>query len=253
MTISSTTRVAGPFTGNGSTSTFPFPFKVFEAADLFVVTLNVATAAVAVLALTTDYTAALNADQDANPGGSITLTPGGATGGTLATGSTLTITTGIAELQGLDLTNGGAFYPDVINNALDLLTILIQQLQIQANRSLKIPFVDGEIIPDLPPAAQRAGKLLMFDANGNPSLVSVAAGGVVPGAQGATGTIGGGNKVFTFIAAAGATPTPLVYVAGEFMTPGTDYGAIVFLSGTTWQITFTTAPVLGPVTVVLLA
>ena len=35
MTISSTTRVAGPFIGAGTTQTFPFAFKVFEATDLF--------------------------------------------------------------------------------------------------------------------------------------------------------------------------------------------------------------------------
>jgi hypothetical protein len=34
MTISSTTRIEGPFIGNGSASVFSFAFKVFQAADL---------------------------------------------------------------------------------------------------------------------------------------------------------------------------------------------------------------------------
>lgn len=125
MTISSTTRVAGPFVGSGSTATFPFTFKVFVQADLYVTELDVATGAISTLALTTDYTVALNEDQDSDPGGSITLT-----GGNLATGFTLTITSDVAQLQGVELSNGGAFYPDVINDALDRLTILVQQLQV---------------------------------------------------------------------------------------------------------------------------
>lgn len=166
MTISSTTRVAGPFTGNGATATFPFAFKAFDPTDLEVVTLNVETGAIATLALETDYTAALNADQDSSPGGSITLTAG-----PLAAGMTLTITTDIDELQGLDLENGGGFYPDVINDALDLLTILLQQLQVQVGRSLQVPFFDPTTNVTLPPASLRAGALLGFDSSGNLQMV----------------------------------------------------------------------------------
>lgn len=43
MTISSTTRTAGPFIGSGTQSTFPFTFAVFEQTDLEVVILDVAT------------------------------------------------------------------------------------------------------------------------------------------------------------------------------------------------------------------
>src|SRR5579875_1821330 len=102
MTISSTTRVAGPFSGSGTAATFPFTFKVFSAEDLYVVTLNTATGTITELALTTDFTATLNADQDSSPGGSITLTAGN-----LAAGYTLTITTDLEALQGIDLMNGG--------------------------------------------------------------------------------------------------------------------------------------------------
>jgi hypothetical protein len=126
MTISSTTRVAGPFTGSGSTATFPFTFKVFATTDLYVTITTTATDTVTDLALTTDYSVALNADQDTSPGGTITLVAG-----SLASGLTLTITTDIPALQGLNLANGGAFYPDVINAAQDRLTVLIQQLEDQ--------------------------------------------------------------------------------------------------------------------------
>jgi hypothetical protein len=249
MTVSSTNRVAGPFTGAGTTATFPFTFKVFLASDLYVVTLNLATGSIALLALTTDYTVALNADQDSSPGGSITLTAGN-----LATGLTLMMTTAIAELQGLDLTNGGGFYPDVINAALDLLTLLVQQLAVQVSRSVQAPLFDVGTNMTLPPAAERAGKLLMFDSNGNPSLISLAPGSAVPGAQTATGVVNGVNLVFTFAASAEATPVPMVFAGGVFQTPGEDYNLpLVSLGGGVWQITFVNAPGEGPITVALFA
>lgn len=247
MTISSTTRVAGPFTGTGATATFPFLFKVVDIGDLEVVTLNLASGAIATLVLDSDYSAALNADQDTTPGGSITLLAGN-----LATGLTLTITTDMAELQGLDLTNGGGFYPDVINSALDTLTILVQQLQAQLNRALQLQLPDAAVNTVLPAPALRAGKMLMFDASGNVQLVPVASGGIVPGAQSAAGTVNGVNKVFTFTAAAGATPSILLFAGGVFQDPATDYGVPVFVSGTTWSITFTTAPSNGPIKVLML-
>lgn len=246
MTISSTTRLAGPFIGNDSTATFPFLFKVFEESDILAVSLNLATGVLTPLALTTDYSVSLNANQDTTPGGSITLIAGN-----LATGLTLTLTTDMAELQGVDLTNGGGFYPDVINDALDAAVILIQQLQLQLGRAVQIAFGDSGSM-QLPTAAQRAGKVLMFDGSGNLQLVPLATGASsVIGAQGAAGAVDGVNEDFTFQAAAGPTPTPQVYAGGIFQTPTTDYGVPVFVAGTTWKITFTDAPTEGPVTVLL--
>lgn len=248
MTISSTTRVAGPFIGNGTAATFPFVFKVFEPTDLDVATLEASSGAIVTLALTTDYTVVLNADQDTSPGGSITLTAGN-----LAAGLALTITTDMLQEQSLDLTNGGGFYPDVINAALDTVTILIQQLQVQLARAVQVPFPDNASMA-LPAPALRAGKLLMFDGNGNLQLVSLATGSSsVIGSQVAAGAVDGNNTVFTFQAAAGATPTPQVFAGGIFQTPTTDYGQPVFVAGTTWQITFVNAPAQGPVTVLMFA
>ena len=65
MTISSTNRKAGPYIGNGTTTVFPFYFKVFAAADVEVVRLTVATNVETILTLTTDYTVTLNTDQNA--------------------------------------------------------------------------------------------------------------------------------------------------------------------------------------------
>lgn len=259
MTISSTSRVAGPFNGTGSASNFPIMFAVFAATDVYVTTLNVATGATAVLALTTDYTVALNADQNGNPGGSITLTSGGQTGGVLAAGYRLAITTEMPAVQGLDLTNGGAFYPDVINAALDTLTILVQQLGVLAARSLQVPIVDSGAGVVLPPAAERVGNLLGFDGEGNVEMVAMAgggggSGGSIPVAQAAVGTVDGTNTAFTFTATATTPPVPMVYAGGVFQSPTADYDTpVTLVSGNTWQLTFVTAPAVGPITVVLFA
>jgi hypothetical protein len=138
MTISSTNRKAGPYTGNGTATVFSFAFKVFAAADVEVVRLNVSTSVETVLALTTDYTVTLNQDQNANPGGNVTLVAGA-----LATGFNLVITSDVENLQPTDLTNQGGFYPDVINAALDRATIQIQQLQLGVDRSAKLPITSS--------------------------------------------------------------------------------------------------------------
>lgn len=158
MTISSTNRKAGPYTGNGTATVFPFAFKVFQASDLDVVRLDTTLNVETNLTLTTDYTVVLNGDQDSNPGGSLTLVAGA-----LASGFTLTITSDIANLQPTDLTNQGGFYPDVINDALDRATIQIQQLQEQVNRSLKVAISSTADVTLPPPAAN---DLIGWDATG---------------------------------------------------------------------------------------
>ena len=132
MAISSSTRKAGPFLGNDATTVFPFAFKVFTAADLLVVNTS-ALGVESDLELDVDYTVTLNADQDNDPGGSITRAAA------LPTGERLTITSDVAALQPLVLTNNGGFYPRVINDAFDKITIIAQQLLEQVGRSLKLP------------------------------------------------------------------------------------------------------------------
>lgn len=189
MTISSTNRKAGPFSGTGATSIFPFNFKIFQASDLQVVQADF-NGNQTLLVLDTDYTASLNANQDVDPGGQITLTAG-----PLVTGLTLVISSSLAQLQGTDLTNAGGFYPEVITAALDLLTILIQQLQEQADRALSYPITD-DVTAQLPSAAERAGKILYFGADGSPSLLATAPPGTLMFAGPMLGTQDGVNTVF---------------------------------------------------------
>lgn len=170
MTISSQVRIAGPFFGNDIATVFPFTYKIFLADDLFIIKTNVATGISTTLALTTDYSVSLNADQNVNPGGSITLVV------PLASGFSMLMTTDLPYLQLTDLTNSGGFYPKVINDSLDRLTIFCQQLFSLIGRTLKFPLSDTGVNTELPSAVARANNLLGFDSFGNPIAVAPVAG-----------------------------------------------------------------------------
>lgn len=168
MTISSTVRIAGPFTGNGVTTTFPFSYKVFSTADVQVVRLTISTGIETTLTIVTDYNITLNGDQDSNPGGSIVLVAA------LSALYKLTATSNIANLQPTDLTNQGGFYPEVITDALDRATIQIQQMGDDVTRSIKAPLSDDLTTMDmtLPVVADRINKLLAFDGTGMPTAIA---------------------------------------------------------------------------------
>jgi len=132
MSVTNTPRKAGPYTGNNTDVQYTFGFKVFADSDLVVTRAVIATGAESTLVLTTDYTVTRNADQDVSPGGHITLTAA------LADTYTLTLTSAVPDTQPAVFTNLGGFFPAVLNNALDRLTILVQQLKETVGRSLKL-------------------------------------------------------------------------------------------------------------------
>lgn len=167
MTISSTLRKSGPLVGNGVATSFPFSFKVFATSDIVVTKTTVATGAMSVLVLTTDYTVSLNADQNTNPGGTVTYNPSGTP---MTSAYNLTITSEVPQTQGTDIPNAGGWYPEVVENALDKNTILVQQLAEQLSRTAKGPVSDSAAMGDLPSAANRAGKFFTFDAAGAPAV-----------------------------------------------------------------------------------
>ena len=173
MTINSTTRKTNPFTGNGSAHTFPFTFKVFTDADIVVKKLEASTSieTTLTLGLNNDYIVTLNADQNSNPGGSVTLKSGG-NNQTLANGFSLVITSDVEALQGTDLTNQGGFFPEVINDALDKAIIIHQQQQTELDRSIRFSLTNSigslEITEN---ATARANKVLGFDNLGEFNVV----------------------------------------------------------------------------------
>lgn len=193
MTISSTTRKAGPFAGNGVATSFPFGFKVFAASDLQV-TLTDPNGNDSTLTLDADYSVVLSSDQNNNPGGTI-IYP--VSGSLLAVGYKLTVLGGLAYLQPTDITNSGGFYPSIIEDALDRETILSQQLFEIASRSVRAGVSDARGGIVLPPALTRANTIFGFDALGNytalPVTASIGAGDLHDeiGSDGNTGFVAG--------------------------------------------------------------
>lgn len=219
MTISSTNRKAGPFIGNDSASVFPFAFSVFSAADVYAVQLNTVTSVETPLALGVDYTVTLNADQSANPGGTLTLTAG-----PLATGLTLTLTTAVTPLQLTDLTNQGGFYPRVITRAFDKLTVLVQQILERLGRSLTLPLSTPANVSTALPVPE-ANKALVWNSTAT-GLANYDA------SQFATSVIGTNRVVDRFLTNGTAGPytlsadplninNTLVFVGGDYRTHNT--------------------------------
>lgn len=139
MTISSTSRKAGPYTADGNTRVFPFGFKVFKPEDVAVVQGD--DSGVEFSVAPANYTVTLNANQDNTPGGNVAFSVAP------PTGARIVVASAVPNLQPVELTNQGGFYPEVINTALDRSTIQIQQLHEQVSRAVKVG-VASENRPD---------------------------------------------------------------------------------------------------------
>lgn len=143
MTISSSLRRAGPYNGNDSATAFPFEFKVFAKSDVLVTLTNVA-GIESTLVLDSDYTVTLSSDQDSQPGGTVNYPVSGLP---LPEGYKLTLSGNLPYSQPTDIQNSGGFYPQVVEDALDRLTIQTQQLAEEMIRAIKVGVSDS-ISPD---------------------------------------------------------------------------------------------------------
>lgn len=139
MSVEYIKRLAGPYIGDGTgQKTFSFGFFVFDEGDVYVATAATENGASSTLQQGTDYTVTLNADQEASPGGTITLT---AEAG-LADGSVLVIGSDVDYTQTLDLTNYTRFPPARISEELDRIVVQIQQLVEILGRTVKVDATD---------------------------------------------------------------------------------------------------------------
>lgn len=145
MTTPSTPRKAGPLLGNGSTTSFPFTFKVFAAADVAVTIANSSGVETA-LVLNTDYSVTLNANQETSPGGTVTYP---ISGSALPVGSKLSIVGDLDYDQPLDLPSGGNFSPTALENQLDRATMQIQQLKEEIDRAAQVPVTSDYSVDQL--------------------------------------------------------------------------------------------------------
>lgn len=141
MTIPVTERKAGPFDCDGSVVDFDFAFKVFTENDVRVVLTG--DSGVADLSIGSGYTVALNADQENNPGGTITTTI------VYPTGNTITMDGDLDYGQPTALTNLGKFFAKTIEGAIDRVVILVQQVKAVTDRSIRVP-VSSTVNTELP-------------------------------------------------------------------------------------------------------
>lgn len=136
MSVNKTLRRTSILTGNGSTKSFSFAYKVFENDDVAVI---MAAADGTEDAISSGlYTVSLNSDQETNPGGTVTFTTAP------ASGSKFVIISDVDYLQLLVLTNRGAFYPELLNEEYDKVVIEIQQLLEAVDRCIKVPVTSGK-------------------------------------------------------------------------------------------------------------
>lgn len=220
MSISSATRKAGPYNGNGVAVSFPFSFKVFTTADVLVIFTS-ASAVESELVLGTDYTVTLNPSQDSNPGGTVTLPA------SLVTGTKLTITSSVSNLQPVTLTNMGGFYPAVINDALDRATIQIQQLAEEVSRAVKVdissPLSPSEMVDQL-----LVDPLAAIQAATNAAASAESANNSALGAAGsATAAI---NAAISAANSAAATTDPVASIVVEYLDAFIPTGEILDFS-----------------------
>lgn len=145
------------YVANGVVSTFSYPFAIFAAEDLEVY-----------LGATRQVTGYTVAGAGNSAGGSVTF----AIAPVAATIVTLRRRRAIKRLT--DFQEGGEFRAKTINDELDILTAVDQQIGDDLTRALRLDATDADVSMVLPPAAQRAGRYLGFDAAGAPSVQQVA-------------------------------------------------------------------------------
>lgn len=135
MSVQNTTRRAGPYVGTGLVSAYTFAFKVFRSEDVKVLRSESSDASAQDEALKygTDYVVKLNANQDEQAGGTVTLAS------PLAEGLRLSILSAITPDQQMVLTNHDGFLPATLNNSADKAIALIQELKEEVGRSLRVP------------------------------------------------------------------------------------------------------------------
>lgn len=153
------------YSGSAGVGPYAFTFPILVQTDIVVYKNST------LLTLTTDYTVTINGT---NGTGSVTLVSAA------SASDTITIIGARAIQRTTDFVTAGDLAASSLNEQLDANIIMTQQLAEENKRTLKAPPYDPEATVDggtlnmtLPAKADRAGKVLAFDSNGNPSAGAV--------------------------------------------------------------------------------
>ncbi len=168
MIESATARTT--FTGNNTTVTYAYGFKVFDE-DHLKVTIRTAAGVESTLVITTDYTVTGVGEES---GGNIVLVDANqawmdAVTNFLDDDMELVITRNIPLLQDDDYANQTDFYPENHERTYDKLLMMIQQLNEQVKRCVKVSVADYTEELFLPSVAVRASQTFGFDSDGLPT------------------------------------------------------------------------------------
>jgi hypothetical protein len=164
MTIS-TTIVKNSYSGDNSTSTFNYTFKVLSSADLKVIIRN-ASGVEVTKTLTTHYTIANVGNAS---GGSITFTAGNIPTST----ETVVLLRDTDQIQSIDYISNDPFPAETHEEGLDRSVIIAQELQEEVDRSLKLSRTNTMTNTEFTVGpTERANKVLGFDSSGELSVTS---------------------------------------------------------------------------------
>lgn len=89
-----------------------------------------------------------------------------------ADGTIVVVVRSVRNQQNFAFSNQRGYDVNTVEDSLDTLTMQVQQVSSRASRSISAPF--GDSLETLPAAAQRAGKLIRFDDDGQPQVETVA-------------------------------------------------------------------------------
>lgn len=154
MTISSTTN-KDTYSGNGSTTVFPYTFKILDDDEILVQVRTTSSGVITTKTLTTDYTVS-GAGEDS--GGNVTF------GTAPASGTTVILLRNLDAVQETDYPEYDPFPASSHEEALDRLTMLIQKNEEVLARCLKLdPTADIDV--DLN-AVGGGGQLLKLNTAG---------------------------------------------------------------------------------------
>ena len=158
MTVSSTT-VKNSYSGNGSTTSFNYTFKIFADSDLQVI-IRSSTGTETTKTITTHYTVSGAGNTN---GGSVTFTSGNIP----ANGETVVLRRNVPQTQAIDYIANDPFPAETHEEGLDRATMTTQQVQEELDRSIKLSRTNTMTSTEFAVGAtDRASKVLGFDANG---------------------------------------------------------------------------------------
>ena len=179
MPVPSTTA-RNDYTGNASTTTFAYTFRILAASHLAVYLNGVLQASLSGYSVTAIGN---------NSGGNVVFVSAP------ANGVKVTIQRSVPIDQLVDTVNNETILENVFDTSIDKLTMIAQQLDEVLDRTLQAPAGDTAVLTVLPTAAARASLLLGFDGTGAPTTYAIGSGGsssasAVSFIQSGTGAVG---------------------------------------------------------------